>query len=175
MGVLQTIKRTALLRSFGDAILLLFLVYIDDMLSLHKNYSCSCFADDTKLVCSSTNVFSDSQEDINRLYNWSNSNSLKYNTSKCSYIHISKKTTDDLFLNNEKLRRVESMTDLGIEVTSCLRLDFHIRSKLNKENRTSITSDTMSHTVCRTKLNSTCIQLVFCLSYCMVLLPGMPV
>ena len=111
---------------------LLFLVYIDDILSLPKNSNCYCFADDTKLVCSSTNVFGDSQEDINRLYNWSNSNSLKFNASKCSYIHISKKTTGDLFLNNEKLRKVESTTDLGIEVTSCLRCDFHIRSKLNK-------------------------------------------
>ena len=100
---------------------LLFLVYIDDMLSFHKNSNCYCFADATKLVCSSTNVFSDSQEDINRLYNWSNSNSWKFNTSKCSHIHISKKTTGDLFLNNEKLRRVESTTDLGIEETSCLR------------------------------------------------------
>ena len=87
---------------------LLFLVYMD-MLSLHKNSNCYCFADDTKLVCSSTNVFSDSQEDINPLYNWSNSNSLKFNTSKCSYIHISKKTTGDFFLNNKKLRRVESI------------------------------------------------------------------
>ena len=58
---------------------LLFLVYIDDMLSLPKNSNCYCFADDTKLVCSATNVFGDSQEDINRLYNWSNSNSLKFN------------------------------------------------------------------------------------------------
>ena len=33
----------------------LFLVYIDDMLSLPKNSNCYCFADDTKL-CSSTNI-----------------------------------------------------------------------------------------------------------------------
>ena len=103
------------------------------MLSLYTNSNCYCFADDTKSGCSSTKFLCDSQEDISRLYNWLNSNSLKFNTSKCSDIHSSKKTTGDLFLNNEKQRRVKSVTNLGIEVTSCLRWDFHIRSKLNKE------------------------------------------
>ena len=70
---------------------LLFLVYIDDMLSLPERSSCFCFPDDTKLACAGEDMFSKCQEDLDKLYTWAAENYLAFNVDKCVCLQVSKK------------------------------------------------------------------------------------
>ena len=103
---------------------LLFLIYIDDMLALPSFSTCFCYADDTKLICSSENIFFNLQQDLERLSQWCRDNSMMFNLNKCVFLHLSEKTTGSLFIDDYQLQRVDTICDLGYVV--------HIRGKLLK-------------------------------------------
>ncbi len=70
----------------------LFLVFINDLPDIVKNLM-KIFADDTKIY---STVRRDEdciklQEDLNNLFDWSNTWNLKFNSSKCKSMHIGKK------------------------------------------------------------------------------------
>ena len=71
--------------------LLLFLVYIDDMLSVPEFSSCFCFADDTKLACAVDDMFNKCQKDLDKLFTWAADNDLTFNVDKCVYLQVSEK------------------------------------------------------------------------------------
>ena len=111
---------------------LLFLIYIDDMLALPSFSTCFCYADDTKLVCSSENIFFNLQQDLKRLSQWCRDNSMMFNLNKCVFLHLSEKTTGSLFIDDYQLQKVDSICGLGLQVSKTLKWDAHIRGKLPK-------------------------------------------
>jgi len=79
------------------------------------------------------------QQDITRLYNWSLTWQMVFNTKKCHILSISRKRdrpTITYTLGTEKLSVVESYPYLGVTVSSDLRWHHHINTISNKATRT---------------------------------------
>ena len=114
---------------------LLFLVYIDDMLSLPEFSSCFCFADDTKLACAGEDMLSKCQEDLDKLFTWAAENGLTFNVDKCVYLQVSKKCDGGFSIGSNLIRKVDRTSDLGIEISSNLKWNIHVRTKLAKAQR----------------------------------------
>jgi len=79
------------------------------------------------------------QQDITRLYNWSLTWQMVFNTKKCHILSISRKRdrpTITYTLGAEKLSIVESYPYLGVTVSSDLRWHHHINTISNKATRT---------------------------------------
>ena len=112
---------------------LLFRLYIDDMLSLPEKSTCYCFADDTKLLSSGYDAFVNYQNDLSLLSNelqWCADNELNFNISKCAFICFRPESSGSLSLDGHLLKQVDATSDLGLEVSSNLKWDLHIRTKL---------------------------------------------
>ena len=75
---------------------LLFLIYIDDLtnVSLRDGASIALYADDVLLfrIINSPDDFIAVQEDIDKINEWSVTNSLTLNKAKCKYMSISRKS-----------------------------------------------------------------------------------
>lgn len=118
---------------------LLFIISINDVVSLIKNSNISIYADDMKIYRKITSM-SDSislQEDMNRFSTWCTSNCLKLNVGKCAMMTFSRKKTPIQFnykLNNETVPIVESFRDLGIYLDQNLNFKLHYNYIINKSN-----------------------------------------
>jgi len=78
------------------------------------------------------------QQDITRLYNWSLTWQMVFNTKKCHILSISRKRdrpTITYTLGTDKLSVVESCPYLGVTVSSDLRWHHHINTISNKATR----------------------------------------
>ena len=107
-------------------------MYIDDILALHSFSTCFCYADNTKLICSSEKIFFILQQDLDRLSQWCRDFSMMFNLNKCVFLHLSEKTTGSLFTDDYQLQRVDSICDLGLQVSKALEWEALIRGKLLK-------------------------------------------
>ena len=103
---------------------LLFIIYIND-LEIGINSDISKFADDTKI---GRPIVNDDdarvlQEDLVRLYEWSEKWQMKFNVNKCSIMSVGNKGNGpvDYRLNDITLGRSYSERDLGVQVSSDLR------------------------------------------------------
>ena len=79
------------------------------------------------------------QQDITRLYNWSLTWQMVFNTKQCHILSISRKRdrpTIIYMLGTEKLSVVESYPCLGVTVSSDLRWHHHINTISSKATRT---------------------------------------
>ena len=114
---------------------LLFLVYIDDMLSLPEFSSCFCFSDDAKLACAGEDMFNRCQEDLDKLFTWAADNDLTFNVDKCVYLQVSEKCDSGLSIGSNMIRIVDKTSDLGIEISSNLKWSIHVRTNLAKAQR----------------------------------------
>ena len=114
---------------------LLFLVYIDDMLSVPDFSSCFCFADDTKLACAGEDMFNKCQKDLDKLLTWAADNDLTFNVDKCVYLQVSEICDSGLNIGSNLIRKVDKISDLGIEISSNLKWSNHVRTKLAKAQR----------------------------------------
>jgi len=79
------------------------------------------------------------QQDITRLYNWSLTWQMVFNTKKCHILSISRKRdrpTITYTLGTERLSVLESYPYLGVPVSSDLRWHHHINTISNKATRT---------------------------------------
>ena len=124
----------------------LFLLYLNDLPDVVSNStSIALFADDAK--CSSVVRTPDDclalQRDLNCLYDWTTLWGLKFNTSKCEVLRISRKRSSSLLnlavspytLDDFPLGAVATQKDLGVTVTNTLSWGFHISSVVAKANR----------------------------------------
>lgn len=71
------------------------------------------------------------------IQNWSNSNNLALNPSKCKCLVISKRPLDtesvpDIIIGNEKIELVEIAKNLGIYFNRSLSFEYHIRITIGK-------------------------------------------
>ena len=117
---------------------LLFLIYIND-LSNHVNHSeLRLFADDS-LVYRSIADHTDQillQEDLSGMLEWSITNKLHFNTSKCESATIKPEALSTTYtLGNSQLAKVTSFKYLGLIVSTNLSFDKHIIATISKASR----------------------------------------
>lgn len=98
---------------------LLFIISINDVVSVIQNSNIGIYADDMKIYKKITSL-NDSyllQNDLDRFTNWCNLNFLKLNVDKCAIMTFTRKHLPIQFpykLNDQTVSRVESFKDLGV-------------------------------------------------------------
>ena len=119
---------------------LLFIIMINDLPSTLKHCSLSSFADDTKIVKPILDM-SDHlmmEEDLNRVYKWSEDNKLPFNCNKFTLIQYTSKKSDNSLTyhyiapDGNKIQKVDNVKDLGIIMSSDLRFSDHINHIASK-------------------------------------------
>ena len=121
---------------------ILFVVFINDLPDVVKNVV-RIFADDTKLYgpVSTEEGRTVLQEDTDKLSDWSDTWLLKFNTSKCSVMHLGRtnpKHTYNMRDNDgmyQKLEETEVEKDLGVYVDNKLSFHQHVNTAVNKATR----------------------------------------
>ena len=121
---------------------LLFLLYINDITKLHHSdhSRLTLYADDILLYKPITQNKSqvEIQQDINRLFQWSQENMLSFNITKCKCMLLTKKHNTSLatiFLNNQPLGYVCHYKYLGVILASNLSWSNHIQEICKKTRR----------------------------------------
>lgn len=110
----------------------LFLLYINDM-PLVTNSTVALFADDSKCFrqISSINDCQTLQQDIDKLHQWSKSNLMTFNASKCKVLTITRTRNpiDYVYrMNGIALDKVVSFKDLGVTVDPKLSFKDHLKN-----------------------------------------------
>ena len=98
------------------------------------------FADDSKCfsVIESLQDCESLQKDLDSLHRWSDNWHLKFNTFNCEVLTVTRKRHPfryDYKLNNNSLKHVTQVKDLGVTVSLDLTWDTHINTILAKANR----------------------------------------
>lgn len=98
---------------------LLFLLFINDLPDVIKHCKCALYADDFKMWRVIKNQYDCTliQADIVNIWQWSISNKLNFNTSKCSVMTFSRKKRLQIHnyeMNKMILKRNEYICDLGV-------------------------------------------------------------
>lgn len=118
---------------------LLFILFVNDITTVVQHSEIRLFADDAKLFLKIRNI-SDCEKlqiDVQNIYKWSEVNMLPLNISKCSTMTYSFKSAEnniefDYIINNDPLKRVQIVKDLGVYMDPKLKFDKHIEN-LTKE------------------------------------------
>uniref|UniRef100_A0A8C8DU65 Reverse transcriptase domain-containing protein n=1 Tax=Oryzias sinensis TaxID=183150 RepID=A0A8C8DU65_9TELE len=98
---------------------LLFLLYVNDISDEFKH--------------GNSFIYSNIQNDLNRLDNWCKKWCMCLNTSKCGIMFIGNKTLPGPFqLNNTSLKVIDSIKDLGITYNDHLSISSHVNSVTSK-------------------------------------------
>ena len=117
---------------------LLFVLFINDLCDvLSPGTSVYMYADDTKIWRQIDSEIDQKtlQFDIDRLYEWSLRNKIKFHPDKCKAIRVSLKHKPYNFMynmNNHDLETVINERDLGVIVSSNLKWNKHQNSILTK-------------------------------------------
>lgn len=116
---------------------LLFLIYVNDVVSAVENHNLRLFADDTNLFVSGKNlinVFNDTQQSLHKLHQWFNDNHLTLNIDKTCYSIFTNKPIPqiNLEINNILIKREQSVKYLGIYLDEKLNWKTHIDSVCTK-------------------------------------------
>ena len=115
--------------------LLLFLLYINDLLLDIPEDSIVSYADDTAVVTSWIEVETKMNETLHKISTWLAYNKLSLNTDKTVYIEFGNQvdsTTKDLDIQGTKINRVENTKYLGMIFDSHMRWNKHIEYIYNK-------------------------------------------
>ena len=118
----------------------LFVVFINTIVSDIKHSEVYLFADDTKLF---RGIYNPSdcvllQEDINNISEWSDNSLLKFHPDKMAAMRISIKGLESgkpqYVMKNKDLKVSDEEKDLGIIIDSKLSFEKHMQTKINKAN-----------------------------------------
>jgi hypothetical protein len=100
---------------------ILFALFINDLCGIFKFAKILLYADDGKIYLPINSVFDviHLQSDLNRLVDWCYCNQMELNVSKCEMITFSRKPEhrridSAYFINDEPLRKVSVVRDLGV-------------------------------------------------------------
>jgi ribonucleases P/MRP protein subunit RPP40 len=116
---------------------LLFLLFINDVVSIFESLSVLLYEDDMKLYVE-IGVIEDcyvAQRDLVCLYAWCDVNKLYLNVRKCKVIIFSRakvQVTYDYSLNGQNLERVSVIRDLGVLMDSKLTFSKHVYVTVSK-------------------------------------------
>ena len=111
---------------------LLFLIYVNDLcaITLSTGSKVTMYADDLVLhkVVDAETAFIGLQKDIDNIVQWSRSNKVKLNKSKCKVMLFSHKrhAMPPVFIENEQIEQVYTYKYLGVTITPTLKWDEHI-------------------------------------------------
>ena len=120
---------------------LLFIVYINDIVSCSNLLKFILFADDTNLFYSNSNLLQLQiivNTELSKLSVWFRANKLSLNVAKTNFMFFSykpiPKTSDhvQLFLDDYALERVSSTKFLGVFVDEKLKWNIHVNYVANK-------------------------------------------
>ena len=119
---------------------LLFNIYINDITNVSlSNGSMLLYADDSMLYrpIHTDDDYYHLQLDINKLCTWTDNNLLRYNSTKCKYMVISRRKqptlpSTSLFVNDSPMERVNSYKYLGVWLNSSLTWSMHVTSICKK-------------------------------------------
>ena len=122
-----------------SSVLCCFLVYVNDLPPVIQN-RIALFADDSKCssVIESLQDCESLQKDLDSLHRWSDNWHLKFNTIKCEVLTVTRKRHPihyDYKLNNNSLKHVTQVKDLGVTISPDLTWDTHSNTILVKANR----------------------------------------
>ena len=80
----------------------LFLIYINDLPDVVHNFV-KLFADDAKLyaVVNTVDYAKTVQDDLSRIYNWSDIWQIRFNFKKCSHMHLGKEQQFSTYFMNQ--------------------------------------------------------------------------
>ena len=116
----------------GPVLFLLLMLDIDSDLKFSK---ASSFADDTRLYSAikENNQCAELQKDLLTIYEWANSNNMKFNSHKFQYVSFQSKssaTTNNTYLSpsNDILQPTNNVKDLGILMSSDCTFEEHINN-----------------------------------------------
>ena len=102
----------------------LFLIYMNDIISSTQHSQLLIYADDTKCFKHLSSVTDQSylQEDINAIITWSKSSQLNFNISKCTHRHISFKSkfVSSYNLSDTTISTTDFQKDLGLVISNDL-------------------------------------------------------
>jgi len=116
---------------------ILFILFVDDVMQICESSSVTLklFADDLKLFTSiKTNLDMPAlQSTLGRLQQWCADWQLTINTTKCHVLHLGKNNINPpYFLNGCQIGASQDVTDLGVDIDSCLKYNLHINKIIGK-------------------------------------------
>ena len=119
---------------------LLFLIYVNDIISCFRHCRFSLYADDLKLYYQIGNITDCYlvQNDLNRLCDYCERNKLVLNTEKCNFISFTRNChifEYDYTLKAEKIKNVDHIKDLGIIFDRKMTFSQHVENVVSKANR----------------------------------------
>ena len=120
---------------------LLFIIYINDIARVVKNCEINLFADDAVLYFRCKNIdeaIGRVNADLRLLSTWMEMKHLKLNADKTEYVAFSSQRvyeTQEMKINNECIRRVNSHKYLGVILDERLKFDEHLNYVLKKTGR----------------------------------------
>lgn len=118
---------------------LLFLIMINDLVSVVKYSEVSLFADDFKIfrAIECRDDFFKLQSDLHNVCEWAETNKFEFNLSKCAVISFYKQQFNvfEYKMNNHVLSRVDNVKDLGVFFGCGLDFETHIQYIINKASR----------------------------------------
>jgi hypothetical protein len=114
----------------------LFKIYINDLPYVVQNIA-KLFADDTKLyaVVNKEEEQHSLQNDINNLVHWSDKWLLKFNKSKCKYVHLGHATNTKYKMGENEINQVTEEKDLEVLIDDKLKFQQHINQQTKKANQ----------------------------------------
>jgi len=119
---------------------ILFLIYINDLFEVVKCSTLRLFADDCIIYhpISDTHDPDKLQQDIDSILLWAHTWQMKFNTSKCCYMHISEATKLKIETQYKPEDTHLSLSNqckyLGVTLQSDLKWDCHVEEKVAKAN-----------------------------------------
>ena len=117
---------------------ILFVIFINDMPEIVESM-CQLFADDAKVFRSVSLRDNHGnlklQEDLHKLWNWSEKWQLPFNTGKCKVLHLGHNNPCHQYkMNGSKLEKVDEEKDLGVIVDSEIKFHKHAAAAVKKAN-----------------------------------------
>ena len=119
---------------------LLFILHIGDIDKVLQHSIASSFADDTRVIKSITTEedIQDLQDDLCRVYSWSEENNMKLNGEKFQHIRYGKASfpsADYRSPTNEIIKVYSELRDLGVTMQDTAKFNSHIQSISEKGSR----------------------------------------
>ena len=121
---------------------ILFLVYINDLVTKVQYGKIELFADDSKI---SNPIINEQdvgklQSDIDSVVNWSEEWGLKFNPKKCKVLHLGPKNFQAKYYMKDEQQKIElesvlSEKDLGVYIDHNLNFQVHIGEIISKANK----------------------------------------
>lgn len=119
--------------------MILFLLYINDIVQEAKHGEIKLFADDTVLISKCTNIHEGilkTNEDLQNMYKWMNVNKLKLNIEKTKCMLLSKNETNynlnEIKIGEKNIEQVKIMKYLGVLIDDKLKMNEQIE-KITKK------------------------------------------